>query len=140
MKSQKSKQKVSAKGGSAFGGKGQKVKNKKQKSKAKKIVLKKRKVTLRDSKPENRKQAVASSNLVVSEKLEGMSKLLEVGKARGFVTYDQINEYLSPEIISTDAIEDVLSLLTKKGIEIIDCIDENEEESELTKTNEREDS
>ncbi len=56
---------------------------------------------------------------------EGLKTLLELGKRRGFLTFDQVNDALSDESSSTEKIQGLLELIDEMGIELV-----NEEEAE----------
>jgi RNA polymerase primary sigma factor len=58
-----------------------------------------------------------------------VKKLIKTAKARGFVTYDELNEVLPSEEVSSEQIEDTMSMLSDMGINVIDT-DEAEEPSE----------
>ena len=47
-------------------------------------------------------------------------QLITMGKAKGFLTYDEVNDALPESIVSTDQIDDWLSTLGEEGIEIVD--------------------
>ncbi len=49
---------------------------------------------------------------------QAVEKLLALGKKKGYVTYDQINEVLPPDVTSPDKIEEALNLLNEKNIEL----------------------
>src|SRR6187401_836191 len=55
-----------------------------------------------------------------------VKKLIKTAKARGFVTYDELNELLPSEEVSSEQIEDTMSMLSDMGINVIDT-DEAEE-------------
>jgi len=60
------------------------------------------------------------------EKLdEGLKTLLELGKRRGFLTFDQVNDFLPDEASSPEKIQGLLESLDEMGIELI-----NEDEAE----------
>jgi RNA polymerase primary sigma factor len=60
------------------------------------------------------------------EKLdEGLKTLLELGKRRGFLTFDQVNDYLPDEASSPEKIQGLLEAIDELGIELV-----NEEEAE----------
>jgi len=46
-------------------------------------------------------------------------QLINMGKAKGFLTYDEINDQMPEEIVSADQIDDWLSTLGDEGIEIV---------------------
>ena len=48
-------------------------------------------------------------------------KLITMGKAKGFVTYDEVNDHMPEEIVSSDQIDDWLSTLGDEGIEVVDA-------------------
>jgi len=58
-----------------------------------------------------------------------VKKLIKTAKARGFVTYDELNEVLPSEEVSSEQIEDTMSMLSDMGINVIDT-DEAEEAAE----------
>jgi len=55
------------------------------------------------------------------EKPEGIDELLEKGRAQGFVTYDELNSVLPPNILSGDQIDDVMEMFGEHAIEVVDA-------------------
>ena len=55
-----------------------------------------------------------------------VKKMIADAKERGYITYDQLNTVLPPEQVSSEQIEDVMSMLSEMGINII----ENDEADE----------
>jgi len=51
---------------------------------------------------------------------ENQRKLIEIGKTKGFVTYDEVNDHMPDDVISSDQIDEWLSALGDHGIEIVD--------------------
>ena len=49
-----------------------------------------------------------------------VKKLIKTAKARGFVTYDELNEVLPSEEVSSEQIEDTMAMLSDMGINVID--------------------
>jgi RNA polymerase primary sigma factor len=47
-------------------------------------------------------------------------KLIDLGKSKGFLTYDEVNDYMPDDIVSSEQIDDWLSSLGDEGIEIVD--------------------
>src|SRR5688572_26377166 len=47
-------------------------------------------------------------------------KLIDLGKSKGFLTYDEVNDNMPEDIVSSDQIDDWLSALGDEGIEIVD--------------------
>jgi RNA polymerase primary sigma factor len=52
-----------------------------------------------------------------------VKKMIAAGKERGFVTYDELNAALPPEQVSSEQIEDTMSMLSEAGVNVV----ENEE-------------
>ncbi len=47
-------------------------------------------------------------------------KLLSLGEEKGFLTYDDVNDMLPPDVTSSDQIDDIIILFGEKNIDIID--------------------
>jgi RNA polymerase primary sigma factor len=47
-------------------------------------------------------------------------ELITMGRAKGFLTYDEVNDHMPETIVSSDQIDDWLSTLGGEGIEIVD--------------------
>jgi len=47
--------------------------------------------------------------------------LLEAGRQKGFLTYDEVNDALPSDIVSSDQIDDVMSMFGDNDIEIVDA-------------------
>ncbi|MFZ2995159.1 RNA polymerase sigma factor RpoD [Sphingobium sp.] len=65
-----------------------------------------------------------------------VKKLLSRAKKRGYITYDELNDALPQDQMSTDQIEDVMSALNEMGVNVV----ENEEASEDGEEPQRDDS
>ena len=48
-------------------------------------------------------------------------KLISLGESKGFLTYDDVNDLLPSDIISSDQIDDIIMLFGEKNIDIIDA-------------------
>jgi len=60
------------------------------------------------------------------EKLdEGLKALIELGKRRGFLTFDQVNDVLPDDATSPERIQGLLEMLDEMGVELV-----NEDEAE----------
>ena len=49
-----------------------------------------------------------------------VKKMIAEARARGYITYDQLNTVLPPEQVSSEQIEDVMSMLSEMGINVIE--------------------
>ena len=56
----------------------------------------------------------------VAERKE-VKDLLEAGRQKGFLTYDEVNDALPADIVSSDQIDDVMSMFGDNDIEIVDA-------------------
>jgi RNA polymerase primary sigma factor len=57
---------------------------------------------------------------------QAVKKMIKAAKARGFITYDELNEVLPSSEVSSEQIEDIMSMLSDMGINVVDS-DEVEE-------------
>ena len=57
-----------------------------------------------------------------------VKRMIADARERGYITYDQLNTVLPPEQVSSEQIEDVMSMLSEMGINVIE--DEEAEEGE----------
>jgi RNA polymerase primary sigma factor len=51
---------------------------------------------------------------------EGIEGLVEKGRAQGYLTYDEINSVLPPDILTGDQIDDVMEIFGENAIEVVD--------------------
>ncbi len=51
---------------------------------------------------------------------QAVKKLIKVAKSRGFITYDELNDVLPSNEVSSEQIEDIMSMLSDMGINVID--------------------
>src|SRR5512136_3434898 len=49
-----------------------------------------------------------------------VKKLISLGEEKGFLTYDDVNEMLPSDIVSSDQIDEIIMLFGEKNIDIID--------------------
>ncbi|MEM6619502.1 MAG: RNA polymerase sigma factor region1.1 domain-containing protein, partial [Pseudomonadota bacterium] len=49
-----------------------------------------------------------------------VKKMIATARARGYITYDELNQVLPPDQVSSEQIEDVMSMLSEMGINIIE--------------------
>ena len=51
---------------------------------------------------------------------DGIEGLVEKGRAQGYVTYDELNSVLPPNILTGDQIDDVMEMFGENAIEVVD--------------------
>ena len=61
-----------------------------------------------------------------------VKKMIGEARERGYITYDQLNQVLPPDQVSSEQIEDVMSMLSEMGINIIEDEEIEEEEKGAT--------
>ncbi|WP_425038368.1 RNA polymerase sigma factor RpoD [Primorskyibacter sp. S187A] len=61
-----------------------------------------------------------------------VKKMIAEARERGYITYDQLNTVLPPDQVSSDQIEDVMSMLSEMGIQVTED-DEEADEDEANK-------
>ena len=89
-------------------------------------MMKNKDATLSSQKPE-------SGNSLSKNK--EIKKLLDMGVQRGYLSYEEVNELMPPDMITPESIDEVMNLLSESEIEVIDSAkrpkeSDDEEESE----------
>src|SRR3989475_11656388 len=56
--------------------------------------------------------------LVIEEKYDQVRQLINMGKERGYLLYDEVNDILPAEVHSSEEIDDLLSTFERYGIDI----------------------
>ncbi|MEL7047426.1 MAG: RNA polymerase sigma factor RpoD [Pseudomonadota bacterium] len=59
-----------------------------------------------------------------------VKRFIKAGKARGYVTYEELNTVLPSEEVSSDQIEDLYSTLSEMGINVVESEEEGDEDSD----------
>src|ERR1044072_6802140 len=55
-----------------------------------------------------------------------LKKLVQKGKERGYVTYDELNAALPPDEVSSEQIEDTMAMLSEAGVNVIEAEEQEE--------------
>ena len=61
-----------------------------------------------------------------------VKKMIAEARDRGYITYDQLNQVLPPDQVSSEQIEDVMSMRSEMGINIIEDGEVDDEEAKST--------
>ncbi len=80
-----------------------------------------------DAKPEEQEE---EHSLDMSQ--TAVKKMIAEAKERGYITYDQLNQVLPPDQVSSDQIEDVMSMLSEMGIQVTEAEEDSEDEDKGT--------
>ncbi|MFZ3580835.1 RNA polymerase sigma factor RpoD [Loktanella sp. DJP18] len=70
----------------------------------------------------------SDSDISLDMSQAAVKKMIADARERGYITYDQLNAVLPPDQVSSDQIEDVMSMLSEMGIQVTE--EEESEESE----------
>jgi RNA polymerase primary sigma factor len=68
----------------------------------------------------NAAKQAASDPVAQKKDIKEVKKLIDLGKEKGYLTYDEVNDMLPADIVSPDQIDDVMSLFGEMDIEVID--------------------
>ena len=79
-----------------------------------------------------RKQDTQDDDATLDMSQTAVKKMIADARERGYITYDQLNTVLPPEQVSSEQIEDVMSMLSEMGINIIEDEEAEEEEAKGT--------
>src|SRR6266542_6878514 len=58
---------------------------------------------------------------VEKKNMKEVKKLIDLGKEKGYLTYDDVNDMLPAEVVSPDQIDDVMSIFGEMEIEVVDA-------------------
>jgi RNA polymerase primary sigma factor len=59
---------------------------------------------------------------MAKKSIEEVKQLIDMGKEKGFLTYEEVNDLLPPDIVSSEQIDDVMSMFGEMEIEIVDSV------------------
>ena len=70
----------------------------------------------------------------LEEKYDEIRQLIIIGKEKGYLLYEEVNDALPTDVTSSEDLEDLFGLLGTAGIEIVDSEDQYREEKLLDRT------
>src|ERR1700741_3721437 len=70
--------------------------------------------------PSDRRTDVGGAHLSIEEKYDEVRQLINIGKEKGSLLYDEVNELLPAEITSSDELDDLFNTFGSAGIEVVD--------------------
>src|SRR5260370_20749362 len=62
----------------------------------------------------------AGGDLSIEERYDEVRQLINIGKEKGYLLYDEVNELLPSEITSSDELDDLFNTFGSAGIEVVD--------------------
>ena len=96
----------------------------KKKNKSKKKSMHARVVESRQPQAAAQEPAQAGADLSETSKAKlkarGLEQLVQLGKEKGFLTYDDINRLLPQHVTSSEEIDDILLALSAQTIDVVD--------------------
>ena len=72
----------------------------------------------------------------IEEKYDEVRQLISIGKEKGYLLYDEVNELLPADITSSDELDDLFSTFGSAGIEVVDSEKTYREDKLLDRTGE----
>ena len=58
--------------------------------------------------------------MALDDKFDDIQKLIDTGKEKGYLTYDQVNDLLPGDIHSPDDLDDLLTTIGTQGIDVLE--------------------
>src|SRR5688572_3740074 len=74
--------------------------------------------------------------LSIEERYDEVKQLISIGKEKGYLLYDEINEILPADITSSEDLDDLFGTFSSAGIEVVDSEKTFREEKQLDRTGE----
>jgi RNA polymerase primary sigma factor len=82
-------------------------------------------------KPESGAPEASNDSPLIDQNDAAVKKLIKVAKKRGYVTYEELNAVLPSDEVSSEQIEDFMSMFSEMGINVVD--EDEVEETEVEK-------
>jgi RNA polymerase primary sigma factor len=76
---------------------------------------------VRQNKSERSESAEQMQNGTHGRDRKEVQQLIDLGKSKGFLTYEEVNDALPADVVAADQVEDVMSALGDEDIEIVDA-------------------
>jgi RNA polymerase primary sigma factor len=76
------------------------------------------------------------TGLSIEERYDEVRQLITIGKEKGYLLYDEVNELLPADITSSDELDDLFSTFGNAGIEVVDSESKFEESQLRARTSE----
>ena len=58
--------------------------------------------------------------MALDDKYDDIKKLIDTGKEKGYLTYDQVNDLIPHDVHSPDDLEDLLTTIGTQGIDVLE--------------------
>jgi RNA polymerase primary sigma factor len=63
-----------------------------------------------------------SITLGLDDKYDEVKQLIDMGKEKGYLLYDEVNDLLPSDVTSSDELDDMFSIFRSQGIEVVDGV------------------
>ena len=91
---------------------------------------------IRNGKPTARGNGMPGKQLSIEERYDEIQQLIIVGKERGYLLFDEVNELLPAEVTSSEELDELFSSLGNAGIEVVESEDKYKEKKRLERVGE----
>ena len=61
--------------------------------------------------------------MVINNEMEAFKKLISIGKEKGFLTYDELNNALPADLVSSEQIDDMMMIFDEMDIQIVEGVE-----------------
>ncbi len=58
--------------------------------------------------------------MALEDKYDDIKKLVDAGKEKGYLTYDQVNELIPHDVVSPEDLDDLLTTIGTQGIDVLE--------------------
>ena len=58
--------------------------------------------------------------MALEDKYDDIKKLIDTGKEKGYLTYDQVNELIPHDVVSPEDLDDLLTTIGTQGIDVLE--------------------
>ncbi|MDE2791322.1 MAG: RNA polymerase sigma factor RpoD [Paracoccaceae bacterium] len=87
-------------------------------------------MSARASEDRNPVEHQETSGPMIDMSQAAVKKMISDARARGYITYDELNDVLPPNQVSSEQIEDVMSMLSEMGINVVESEEAEEAEDD----------
>src|ERR1051325_5309884 len=67
-----------------------------------------------------RARIVEIAVLALDDKFDDIKKLVDVGKEKGYLTYNEVNDLIPHDVHSPDDLDDLLTTISHQGIDVLE--------------------
>ena len=58
--------------------------------------------------------------MALEDKFDDIKKLIDVGKEKGYLTYDEVNDLIPHDVQSPDDLDDLMTTIGSQGIDVLE--------------------